>query len=67
MNAAEAKKAFAYQHLPAHLQDVSKPFHDMAMGVVERQPLETSLRRMALEKLLEAKDAVVRLVAQEGG
>jgi hypothetical protein len=49
---------FAYEHLPAHLQEVSKPFcdlaHDMA-GRFEGAELTTGLR-----KLLEAKDCMVR-------
>ncbi len=63
---------FAYEHLPAHLQDVSKPFADLARAIVgdERgMPEGTSVqfplprnpeRTVALRKLLEAKDAAVR-------
>ena len=50
---------FTYQHLPAHLQEVSKPFCELANWVTENlEPnSETST---ALRKLLEAKDAAVR-------
>lgn len=50
---------FTYQHLPAHLQEVSKPFCELANWIVENlEPnSETSA---ALRKLLEAKDAAVR-------
>jgi len=50
---------FTYQHLPAHLQEVSKPFCELANWITENlEPnSETST---ALRKLLEAKDAAVR-------
>jgi hypothetical protein len=50
---------FSYQHLPAHLQDISKPFCDLARLVEStgNDPRETAV---ALRKLLEAKDAAVR-------
>lgn len=63
---------FAYEHLPATLQAVSKPFCDLARSIVgdERgMPAGTSVdfplprnpeRTVALRKLLEAKDAAVR-------
>ena len=47
---------FAYQHLPQHLQAVSKPFGDMASQIVEMLPRNPE-RTVALRKLLEAKDA----------
>lgn len=50
---------FAYEHLPTHLQDVSKPFGELASvlaAVLPRNPERT----VALRKLLEAKDAAVR-------
>ncbi len=55
---------FAYAHLPAHLQEVSKPFCDLATFILTlpRNPERT----VALRKLLEAKDAAVRArVAKE--
>lgn len=50
---------FAYEHLPAHLAAVSKPFADLAHAIVETLPRNPE-RTVALRKLLEAKDAAVR-------
>ena len=46
---------FAYEHLPAHLQAVSKPFGDLAKQIVETLPANAE-RTAGLRKLLEAKD-----------
>ena len=62
---------FLYEHLPAKLQAVSKPFCDLARCIVAEgeAPAGTSIefplprnaeRTVALRKLLEAKDAAVR-------
>lgn len=66
---------FSYEHLPPHLQAVSKPFHDLAHAIVRGDnvpesgtvtiggPLPSnSERTVALRKLLEAKDCAVRAV-----
>jgi hypothetical protein len=51
---------FAWEHLPPHLQAVSRPFGELAQLVAEGPPnAETTV---ALRKLLEAKDAAVRAV-----
>lgn len=50
---------FAYAHLPAHLQEVSKPFSELADLIVNTLPRNPE-RTVALRKLLEAKDAAVR-------
>jgi len=50
---------FAYSHLPPHLQDISKPFAEMAAALVESLPRNPE-RTVALRKLLEGKDAAVR-------
>lgn len=50
---------FAYEHLPAHLQAVSKPFGDLAKQIVETLP-QNAERTAGLRKLLEAKDCAVR-------
>jgi len=54
---------FSYDHLPEHLQEVSKPFHALATKIV-RQVAAGKLDRdeslASLRKLLEAKDAAVR-------
>ena len=50
---------FKYEHLPEHLQEISKPFCELANWINDNLPTnpETSV---ALRKLLEAKDAAVR-------
>lgn len=50
---------FAYEHLPSHLQAVSKPFGDLARQMVETLPSNAE-RTAGLRKLLEAKDCAVR-------
>jgi hypothetical protein len=56
---------FAFEHLPAALQAVSKPFGELAVLVVNTLPRNPE-RTVALRKLLEAKDAAVRaLLAKE--
>lgn len=50
---------FTYQHLPPHLQAVSRLFEIVAQQVVTNLPRNPE-RTVALRKLLEAKDAAVR-------
>lgn len=50
---------FAYAHLPPHLQEVSRPFGELAVMIVDTLPRNPE-RTVALRKLLEAKDAAVR-------
>lgn len=50
---------FAFEHLPPHLQAISKPFGEMAQWIVEHLPRNPE-RTVALRKLLEAKDCAVR-------
>lgn len=50
---------FKYDHLPAHLQEVSQPFADLANRIVCNLPANPE-RTVALRKLLEAKDCAVR-------
>lgn len=52
---------FTYEHLPKHLQDVSRSFRDLAQRIVEEVP-QNPERTVALRKLLEAKDCAVRAV-----
>lgn len=52
---------FAFAHLPPHLQDVSRPFGELAQQIVATLPRNPE-RTVALRKLLEAKDAAVRAV-----
>lgn len=50
---------FSYTHLPAHLQEVSKPFCDLARDL-SRDLKPCAELSTALRKLLEAKDCAVR-------
>jgi len=50
---------FSFAHLPAHLQDISKLFHDLAWHVAG-STMPSAERTVALRKLLEGKDAAVR-------
>ena len=50
---------FAYEHLPPKLQEVSKPFCELARSVTDTLPSNPE-RTVALRKLLEAKDCAVR-------
>ena len=52
---------FAYDHLPPHLQAISRPFGELARHIVDCLPRNPE-RTVALRKLLEAKDAAVRAV-----
>lgn len=52
---------FEYKHLPPHLQEVSKPFGDMAQKLDAELP-NNSEKTCMLQKLLEAKDCAVRAV-----
>lgn len=53
-------KFFAYQHLPPHLQTISKMFYDLAVDL-NNLP-DNAERDMMFRKLLEAKDCAVRSV-----
>jgi MOSC domain-containing protein YiiM len=50
---------FVWEHLPEHLQKVSKPFGELAHQLVEDTPESPELT-VCLRKLLEAKDCAVR-------
>jgi len=50
---------FAYAHLPQAMQDVSRPFCELAQRVLATTARNPE-RTVALRKLLEAKDAAVR-------
>lgn len=60
----ELQGLFAYGHLPAHLQEVSKPFGELAEKLVASK-LWTFQTVDALSHLLRAKDAAVRAYKQE--
>ncbi|MEU1141770.1 hypothetical protein ABZ392_33680 [Streptomyces sp. NPDC005885] len=46
--------SFRYDHLPEHLQEVSRPFHDLAQQLVETLTGPEVTR--ALERLWDAKN-----------
>jgi len=50
---------FAYEHLKPELQDISKPFGELAKWI-EANLASGPERTVVLRKLLEAKDAGVR-------
>jgi hypothetical protein len=52
-------KFFKYQHLKPELQTISRPFCELAEAIAEGLP-PNDQRHIALQKLLEAKDAAVR-------
>lgn len=52
---------FEYDHLPPHLQAISKPFGDLARHIDATLP-ENAETTVALRKLLEAKDCAVRSI-----
>jgi len=56
---------FAYEHLPPHLQAISKPFCELAQTIVGELPSNPE-RTFALRKLLEAKDCAVRAWLYKG-
>lgn len=57
-------KWFAFDHLPAHLRDVSKSVHDLAANMDATLP-EGAEKTAGLRKLLEAKDCFVRAKLEE--
>ncbi len=56
---------FSYQHLPEHVQGVSRPFSEFAEWLCgEIEP--GAERTQALRKLLESKDAAIRAKLHPG-
>lgn len=52
-------KYFKYEHLPQRLQDISKPFCDLAADIDANTP-DGPEKSAGLRKLLECKDCIVR-------
>jgi len=52
-------KYFAYEHLPEHLQEVSKPIGQLAEKMDKELP-DGREKSAGMRKLLEAKDCFVR-------
>ena len=59
-------KWFKWEHLPPHLQVVSKPFGELAAVVVNEIDPGPE-RTVALRKLLESREAAIRAVEIPGG
>lgn len=50
---------FKYDHLPAELQEISRPFGELAQLMADKLPFNPQTPT-CLQKLLEAKDCAVR-------
>lgn len=59
MKADDVLRFFHYSHLPERLQAASKPFCDLERIIIDTTP-RCPQRTIALNKLIEAKDAAVR-------
>ncbi len=57
----DTMRFFTYAHLPYHLQRVSQPFCDLAETLADDLP-DGPQKVVALQRLLESKDAAVRTV-----
>lgn len=56
---AQVAEHFSHDHLPPHLQAVSRPFGELVDHLLDTLPDSAELT-VALRKLLEGKDAAVR-------
>lgn len=54
----KAESLFRYSHLPPHLQEVSRPFYDLATKLVDTLP-PSAEATLALRSLWEAKNLAV--------
>ena len=52
---------FKYDHLPPFLQELSKPFHDLAWSIPDANKSVSEID-ICLRKLLESKDCAVRSI-----
>lgn len=59
-------RTFGYEHLPEFLQEISRPFHDLAVGMAAKLDDGPELTA-GLRKLREAKDCMVmcRVIAKQ--
>lgn len=53
-------KYFNYSHLPEDLQNISKPFYDLAINCATLNVSDYEELKAGLHLLLQAKDCVVR-------
>jgi hypothetical protein len=58
-------KYFAFEHLPQHLQEISKPLGELAKLMDEALP-DGAEKSAGMRKLLEAKDCFVRAALDKG-
>lgn len=58
-------RLFEYDHLPQHLQDVSKPFSDLAQLLMYGDNANDPMVNLALIKLWEAKNLAVLASARK--
>lgn len=58
MDKTKIENLFRYDHLPEFLQEVSKPFHDMGIDLIDKLPPSAELT-LALRKLWETKNLAV--------
>jgi hypothetical protein len=58
MRSDDVKQFFTYDHLPEHLQAVSKGFYDQAIWIRDNIP-PSAERTLSLRKLWEAKNYAV--------
>lgn len=57
---AAVLRYFEYQHLPAHLQAISRPVGELALTMVEQLQADHPQLLAGLQDLLRAKDCLVR-------
>lgn len=57
-------KFFEYEHLPKHLQEISKPLAELAHKMENELP-DCAEKSAGMRKLLEAKDCFVRAALEK--
>lgn len=57
--ATNVDQYFVYEHLPPHLQEISKPFSEL-LQLLEQSVPDGPEKSAGARKLLEAKDCYVR-------
>lgn len=57
-------KYFEYEHLPKHLQEISKPLAELAHKMENELP-DCAEKSAGMRKLLEAKDCFVRAALEK--
>lgn len=62
----EMLRNFRYKHLRSDLQEVSKPFCELARDMARRFPAGGAELTVCLRKLMEAKDCAVRVALPPG-